>query len=94
VVCIITEPPMARFPKKAEDIEINEVDDGYVVYHRDRDRVHYLNHTAALVLELCTGENDADEMPSLLKDAYEMKEAPVDEIEECLTKLYDEGLVT
>jgi len=85
---------MARFPKKTDDIEINEVDDGYVVYHRDRDRVHYLNHTAALVLEFCTGENDAETMPELLKQAYEMESAPVDEVQECLTKLYDEGLVS
>ena len=85
---------MARFPKKTDDIEVNEVDDGYVVYHRDRDRVHYLNHTAALVLEFCTGENDADEMPGFLKQAYELEAAPVDEVEECLTKLYEEGLVT
>ena len=84
---------MARFPKKTDDIEINEVDDGYVVYHRDRDRVHYLNHTAALVLEFCTGENDAEAMPGLLKQAYELEEAPVGEVEECLTKLYEEGLV-
>ena len=85
---------MASFPKKIDDIEINEVDDGYVVYHRDRDRVHYLNHTAALVFEFCTGENDAEAMPDLLKQAYELKAAPVDEVEECLTKLYEEGLVT
>ena len=84
---------MARFPKKTDDIDVNEVDDGYVVYHRDRERVHYLNHTAALVLEFCTGENGAEEMPNLLKQVYNLSEAPVDEVEECLSKLYEEGLI-
>jgi hypothetical protein len=85
---------MVSFPRKIDDIEINEVDDGYVVYHRDRDRVHYLNHTAALVLEFCTGENDAEAIPDILKRAYELETEPIGEVEECLTKLYEEGLVT
>jgi len=48
-----------RRPHKAPDVDVHEVVDGFVVYHPSRNRVHYLNHTAAIVLELCTGENDA-----------------------------------
>ena len=84
---------MPEFPKKADDIEINEVDDGYVVYQKARDRVHYLNHTAALVLEFCTGDNSADEIPALMKQAYDMPEAPEAEVKECLSKLIDEQLI-
>ena len=40
-----------RFQKIA-DLEINQVPDGYVIYQADRDRVHFLNSTAAAVLEL------------------------------------------
>jgi hypothetical protein len=37
-------------PVAAPDLEINAVSDGYVVYQPGRDRVHYLNQTAALLL--------------------------------------------
>src|SRR5439155_6925151 len=56
-------PPAAALvvperPVRVDDLEINFVGDGYVVYHPARDRMHSLNHTAAVVLELCTGAND------------------------------------
>jgi len=67
--------------------------DGFVVYHPSRNRVHYLNHTAAIVLELCTGENDAPEIVHQLQATFELSEPPTTEIEECLTQLYAEGLI-
>jgi hypothetical protein len=82
-----------RTPKQAEGLEVNRLSDGYVVYQADRDRIHYLNHTAVLVLEMCTGTLRADEMPILLKKAYDLSEPPTDEVAECLTKLLDEGLI-
>ncbi len=36
--------------------------DGFVVYHQPQDQVHYLNRTAAVVLELCDGERDLEEI--------------------------------
>lgn len=80
-------------PRPAGGIEINKVADGYIVYHPERDRVHYLNHTAVLLLEFCNGQVKAEEMPGLLQAAYDLPEAPVDEVAECLQKLFDEGLV-
>ena len=47
---------MSTAPQRTEGIEVVPTVDGYVVYHPDRDRVHDLNHTAALVLEFATGE--------------------------------------
>jgi hypothetical protein len=75
------------------DIEVSESEDGYVVYDRRRDRVHYLNHTAAVVLELCTGENEASGIAALLCRAYDLPEPPASEIEGCLELLRQEGLV-
>jgi hypothetical protein len=80
-------------PRQVDGVELNQVADGYVVYQPDRDRVHYLNHTAALVLEMCNGRVTAGEIPGLLKDAYDLAEAPTAEVGECLAKLLDEGLV-
>lgn len=84
---------MGAFPRKAEGLEINEVADGYIVYQKDRDRVHYLNLTAALVLELCTGENDADQFPALIKEAYSLAESPGSDVQECLERFTAEGLI-
>ena len=60
---------------------------------RSRERVHYLNHTAVMVLELCTGQTKAADMPGLLQVAYELPEAPMAEVRDCLEKLFEEGLV-
>jgi hypothetical protein len=81
-------------PRRADGIEINPVPDGYIIYQPSRDRVHYLNHTAVLVLELCTGRVRAADIPRLLKDAYDLPEVPTGEIATCLEKLSTEGLVS
>lgn len=81
-------------PTMVPNLEINMVADGYIVYQADRDRVHYLNQTAALVLELCNGRNSADELSRLVQSAYDLAEPPVDVVAECLAKLRTEGLVT
>ena len=49
-------------PVQVNDLRVNFVGDGYIVHHPARDRMHSLNHTAAIVLELCTGENDASDI--------------------------------
>ena len=67
--------------------------DGYVVYHPARDRVHYLNHTAALVFELCTGAAPAPEITAAVQRAFDLPEPPGDEVATCLDELRSEGLV-
>jgi hypothetical protein len=80
-------------PRAAAGIEVNLVEDGCVIYDPALDRVHYLNHTAVLVLELCTGDIKAADLPGLVQSAYGLPEAPVQEIEACLDKLIAEGLL-
>jgi hypothetical protein len=83
----------SRHPVRAPDLEINEVADGYIVYQPDRDRVHYLNQTAALVLELCNGRNAEADLPELLRLAWDLPAPPVEEVAECLEALRKEGLI-
>jgi hypothetical protein len=80
-------------PRVSEGIEINKVADGYIVYQPERDRVHYLNHTAVLVLELCDGKTRAGDLAGLLRAAYDLSAPPTAEVAECLAKLAEEGLV-
>jgi PqqD family protein of HPr-rel-A system len=81
-------------PRRVDGVEVNEVADGYVVYDPRADKVHYLNHTAALVLECCTGENTSEEIVRVVQLAFELPEPPVGETQACLYQLRDQGLVT
>jgi UDP-N-acetyl-D-mannosaminuronate dehydrogenase len=84
---------MIRFPRIADNIEINQVEDGYVIYQADQDRVHYLNKSAVVVLESCTGENTLEEIERILQEAFDLPEVPKKEVAECLESLYQEGLI-
>jgi hypothetical protein len=84
---------MNENPKLASGIEINKVADGYIVYQATQDRVHYLNHTATIILELCNGQNSRTEIAGLLQMAYELPAPPLEEVTACLNQLTDEGLL-
>jgi hypothetical protein len=81
-------------PTTAGGIETNEVADGYIVYQPATDRVHYLNHTAAILLELCNGRNRVSEMPELIRLAFDLSSPPIEEVHECLDQLSREGLIS
>lgn len=85
---------MTDRPVHAQGIEINPMAEGCVVYDPGRDRVHELNHTAALILELCNGENTSQDIVRILQIAYELPEPPEAEALGCIDQLRQEGLVT
>jgi hypothetical protein len=80
-------------PRRAAGIELSEVTDGFLVYQPQRDRVHYLNPTAALVLEACDGSVRAGDLPVFLAGAFQLSAPPYDEVAGCLAKLLAEGLL-
>ena len=80
-------------PRPAEGIEISEVADGFVIYDPKQDRVHYLNQTAAVILELCNGQLTAGELASLVQEAYGLPEPPAEEVADCVQRLIEEGLI-
>ena len=80
------------YPKRVEEFELNQVEDGFVVYQAERDRVHYLNHTAALVLELCNGRLTAEQIAKTVQKAFGLAEPPFQEVEAALTQLRAESL--
>ena len=75
-------------------LECKEVIDGYVIYDDSRDLVHFLNPTAATVLELCDGKNDPLTIAAIMQAAYSLPQPPESDVEGCLEDLLSKGLVT
>lgn len=80
-------------PIRVDGLEINVVDDGFVVYQASHDRVHYLNHTAGILLELCNGAHDAPALAGLLRRAYSLQSDPAEEVTTCLASLRKQELI-
>jgi hypothetical protein len=80
-------------PKVVEGVETHALADGYILYQTDRDRVHHLNPTAAILLALCTGQNRAAEMADLLRQAFDLASPPAAETRLCLEQLVAEHLI-
>jgi hypothetical protein len=80
-------------PKHVDGLDISPADDGFIVYQPERDRVHFLNATAVLILELCTGESSPEQIVELVREAYNLAEAPVEAVHEALRQLRAEGLL-
>lgn len=80
-------------PRVVDGLDVNEVDDGLVVFEPSRDLVHYLNATAAVVFTLCDGTRDLDELVAVVAKVFELGESPQREVEECLTQLRNQQLL-
>jgi hypothetical protein len=73
--------------------KIEKIADGYMLHQPEKSRVHYLNHTAVMVLELCDGRLSPGEIAGALRELYDLPEAPLAEVGECLALLRKQGLV-
>jgi Coenzyme PQQ synthesis protein D (PqqD) len=71
----------------------DEVVDGYIVYNKAKDRVHFLNPTAAIVLELCTGVLTALEIAEAVERTFSLPQTPIGPVRDCLASLLSEGLI-
>lgn len=80
-------------PLRASGLEVSEMTDGFVASRRDSNRIHYLNPTAAFILEICDGRVRAGEMPGLVAMAFDLDHPPAADVERCLAELISEGLV-
>ena len=83
----------ARMPRRADALEVRPVPDGFVVYDATRDRLHFLNGTAAFVLESCDGATPVADLPALVAAAFRLGEDPVEEVDGCVRRLLSEGLL-
>jgi FkbM family methyltransferase len=80
-------------PVRVEGLEFDETSVGLSIFHPARNRVHQLNASAAMVFDLCTGENPLVEIIQLVQSAYGLPDPPADEVARCLDYLRGEGLV-
>ena len=85
---------MSTSPTQTSGLDITEVDDGLVVFHPDRRRVHHLNVTAALVFELCTGANTVERIVELVAAAFALDDQPDSEVRTIIDSFIAEGLVS
>jgi hypothetical protein len=80
-------------PAAVQGLDVNEVKDGLIVYDHVTDRVHYLNATAAIVFTMCDGQHDVSAIASFVAEAFELDDAPVADIDKCISSLVNEGLL-
>jgi hypothetical protein len=97
-IAIKRKTPAARpgrgRPRLIKGLQITAAASGYIVYDHGRERVHYLNHTAGVVMDLCTGDNSTSEIVGLVKQAFALPRKPTREVAAVLKQLSAEGLVT
>jgi PqqD family protein of HPr-rel-A system len=79
---------------QAEEILSRKIGDEVVVLKDDGLELHMLNRTAALIWEMCNGENTAKEIAAVLCERFPVspEEANAD-VKETLEKLADLGLL-
>ena len=78
---------------RAGGLEINRMPDGYVVYQPERDKVHYLNPSAAMIFELCGEATSIAAITAYLQETYALAAPPAGEVRACLDELVGEGII-
>lgn len=80
-------------PRQVDSLEVNEAEDGLVVYDPAEGMVHHLNPSASVIFDLCDGSRDVDEIASLLGKAFDLAGPPVDDARAGLRELAERGLI-
>ena len=82
-------------PLKNDACRMEELDDEILLYHPGNNKTLYINKSASIIWQLCTGEQTVADIISLIKDAYP---AQPDDLEQdviaTLTELKDNDAVT
>lgn len=84
---------MSVRPTRRSDVMVDPAADGVLVRMPRSASVTWLNRTAILVFELCTGANDTDAIARALQHAFDLNEAPVAAVEAAIADLVAAGLV-
>jgi coenzyme PQQ synthesis protein D (PqqD) len=80
-------------PRIAQGLELNEVEDGLIVYQESTERLHHLNPTAAIVFQLCDGSRDAAEIAIDVAELFGLEHPPTGVVDSCIARFAQERLV-
>lgn len=80
-------------PRQLPGADIHEAADGFVVYQAEDGQVHFFNNTALVIFEMCDGEHGIEDIADYVRDAFNLKEAPLQEVEETVSQFVEKGLV-
>jgi Coenzyme PQQ synthesis protein D (PqqD) len=80
-------------PIRADSLEVNEAEDGLVVFDAVHDVVHHLNPSASWIFDLCDGTRDAVTIAGLLGEAFRLDPAPVQATVDGLEELAERRLI-
>jgi len=83
-----------RIPRQASSLEVNEAEDGLVVYDPAHEMVHHLNESAALIFDLCDGSRDVAAIARVVGEAFRLDPPPRDETLAGLRELEDQELIS
>ncbi len=84
---------MNQNPQRHPGIEITPSADGYLAQHHESDSLTWLNRTAYLIFELCTGHNDTASIARALQDAFDLYDPPTQGVHETIGELVAAGLM-
>jgi len=73
--------------------EVSHMPDGFVVYQVAKEKVHYLNPSAAMIYELCGTKLTVAGIAIYLQKAFALPEPPLSEVTDCIGALVTEGLI-
>jgi hypothetical protein len=82
------DPPLA-----VDGLDVNEVKDGLIVYDPARDRVHYLNNTAAAIFTFCDGAMPVTAIADTVANLFGSDGPSREEVQACLAQLTEEGVL-
>ena len=80
-------------PRRAAGIDTAELGGGLIVRQAGPPRVHQLNNTAAMVLELCDGRHTVAEIAAALAEAFTLDGPPLAEAAACVAELRRAGVL-
>jgi hypothetical protein len=82
-----------RRPVSAPGLEVDEADDGLVIFVEATDVVHHLNRTAGVIFGLCDGTRDAAAIAAEVAVLFSLAEPPLAETLTCLEELASGELI-
>jgi pyrroloquinoline quinone biosynthesis protein D len=81
-------------PLKNDACRMEELDDEILLYHPGNNKTLYINKSASIIWQLCTGEQTVADIIALIKDAYPAQPEDLEQdVIATLTELKDNDAV-